>query len=114
MKVKLHIKLDGADKIDIKVSGIKKDNSYIYLENDIKVNICYSDSDISINRECNDYKIELKLKKNKKTTSTYSVFGGSKIFKLDTECKKLKVSDNKIEVEYKIDSEKFKYVLEVI
>ena len=51
MKVKLHIKLDSEDKIDIKVSGIKKNNSYTYLENDIKVSIYYSDSDISINKK---------------------------------------------------------------
>ena len=114
MKVNLRIKIDSIEPLNIKVKGIKKDNTYTYFENDIKVIIYYSENYVSIKRECNDYKIDLNLKKNKKSISTYSVFGGSKIFSLNTECTKINITDKKIKVEYKIDEDKFKYVLEVI
>ena len=114
MKVNLHIKLNASEPLDIKVKGIKKDNYYIYYENDIKVSIYYSDDNINIIRECNDYKIDLKFKKNEKSVSTYSVFGGTKVFELNTKNTKMNVKKDRIEIDYEIDDEKFKYVLEVI
>ena len=64
-------------------------------------------------RECNEYKINIIFEKNKKTISTYQVFGGSKIFDLETITKKLKIEDNKIEINYELEGNAFKYVLEM-
>ena len=112
--VKLHIKLIGDDNLDINVSGIKNKNKYKYMENNISVIVKTDNDKLYIDRICNEYTINLVFDKNNETESTYTVFGGTKKFILNTKTDKLKISDDKIEVEYKIDENKFKYLLEVV
>ena len=111
---KLHIKLIGDDNLDINVSGIKNKNKYKYMENNISVIVKTDNDKLYIDRICNEYTINLVFDKNNETESTYTVFGGTKKFILNTKTDKLKISDDKIEVEYKIDENKFKYLLEVV
>ena len=59
-------------------------------------------------------KIYVSFDKNCNTESTYTVFGGTKKFILNTITNKLKISDNKIELEYSLEGNKFKYLLEVV
>ena len=112
--MKLHIKLIGDDDIDIIVDGKKKNNTYFYIENNIKVSVKYNNKKLYIDRKCNDYTINLVFENNKDTDSTYTVFGGSKKFILNTHTNKLKVSKDKIELEYILEGNKFKYLLEVV
>lgn len=113
-KIYLKAKLiSDEENLNIEVSGIKNNNKIIYKENDINVTILLFDNRIEMNRTCNDYKINLNFDKNKKTTSTYQVFGGSKTFDLETTTKKLNISDEKIELEYILEGNKFKYILEM-
>ena len=112
--MKLHIKLIGDDDIDIIVDGKKKNNTYLYIENNIKVSVKYNNKKLYIDRKCNDYTINLVFEKNKDTDSTYTVFGGIKKFTLNTHTNKLNVSDDKIELEYILEGNKFKYLLEVV
>ena len=111
--LKLHIKLLGDDNLDIIVNGIKKDNEYRYMENNISVTVKIDNNKLYIDRICNEYTINLVFDKNNKTKSTYNVFGGTKNFILDTITNKLKISDNKIDLEYVLEGNKFKYLLEV-
>ncbi len=111
---KLHIKLVGDDNLDINVSGIKNKNKYKYMENNISVTVKTDNDKLYIDRICNEYSINLVFDKNNNTESTYTVFGGTKKFILNTITNKLKINDNKIELEYEIEGNKFKYLLEVV
>lgn len=112
--MKLHIKLIGDDDIDIIVDGKKKNNTYTYMENNIKVFVKYNNKKLFINRKCNDYSINLVFEENKDTNSSYTVFGGVKKFILNTHTNMLNISDNKIELEYILEGNKFNYLLEVV
>ena len=112
--MKLHIKLIGDEDIDIIVDGKKKNNVYKYIENNINVSVKYNNKKLYIDRKCNDYTINLVFENKKDTNSTYTVYGGSKIFTLNTHTNKLNVSDDKIELEYILEGNKFKYLLEVV
>lgn len=114
MQKKFKIKLKGDNPIDMCISGIKLNNTYKYLENDIIVLITYFKNKIIIKRSNNDYKITLNLEKNKNTISTYEFIGGNKVFNLNTITKKLLISDNKIIVKYNLEGNDFEYILEVI
>ena len=113
MKVLLHVLLTGEDNIDITTNGIKTKNTYKYKEKDILVNVKVEKDILYINRKCNDYEINLVFKENNNTISTYTVFGGLKKFNLETKTNKLKISKDRIELEYVIEDSKFKYLLEV-
>ena len=112
--MKLHIKLIGEDNLDIIVDGIKKNNTYKYMENNIEVFVKYNNNKLYIDRKSSDYTINLVFEEGNNTNSTYTVFGGIKKFILNTRTDKLNISDDKIELEYKVDDNKFKYLLEVV
>lgn len=112
--MKLHIKLIGDENLDIIVDGKKNKNTYLYIENNIKVSVKYNNKKLYIDRKCNDYTINLVFENNKDTNSTYTVFGGMKKFILNTHTSKLNVSKDKIELEYILEGNKFKYLLEVV
>ena len=114
MRVKLHILLDAEEHLDLTVNAIKLNNKYSYKENDVSVSVEIKDNVLFINRKTSEYDILLELDKNKKTTSHYSVFGGTKRFCLNTKVKKLKYNDSMIEVIYNLEGNEFKYKLEVI
>ena len=73
-----------------------------------------SDKEVNIMRKCNDYNINLVFVENEETISTYSVFGGRKKFLLNTRTNKLEITDNSIIIEYDLEGNSFKYLLEVI
>lgn len=112
--IKLHIILEGESNLDFITNGVKKNNKITYKENDILVSIVILKNKIKINRSCNEYHIDLILDSNKETVSTYSVFGGSKKFDLNTKTNKLLITDEKIISEYNIEGNDFKFILEVI
>lgn len=112
--IKLHIILEGESNLDFITNGIKKNNKITYKENDILVNISTFKNKIKINRSCKEYEINLILESNKNTISTYSVFGGSKKFDLNTKTKNLIITDKKIVSEYNLEGNDFKFILEVI
>ena len=101
------------ENLSIKTSGIKTNNKIVYKENDVTVTILLFNNKIEMNRACNDYKINLIFEKGKKTVSTYQVFGGSKVFNLETFTKKLDINDYKIKLEYELEGNTFKYALEM-
>lgn len=112
--IKLHIVLKGEENLDFITDGIKKNNKITYKENNILVNVSIFKNKIIMNRKCNEYEIELLLEDKKKTISTYSVFGGTKKFDLETKTKKLVIMDDRIDVEYNLEDNDFKFTLEVI
>lgn len=112
MKVNLHIKLSGEDNLDLKIKAIKGDNFYKYKENDIKVTVTKKDHQLLIERDCNDYNIMLFFENKKVLTSTYSIFGGTKKFELETKTNKLEINDKSILLEYELEGNKFIYILE--
>ena len=113
-KINLRAKLiSDEENLNIEVSGIKTNNKIVYKENDITVTILIFDNKIEMNRICNDYKINLNFEKNKKTISTYQVFGGTKTFNLETNTKKLNITKDKIEIVYILEGNSFKYTLEM-
>lgn len=114
MQKKLKIILTGTEPINMYINGIKQDNTYKYLENDIIVLVTYFNDRIIIKRSNNDYKVTINLEKNKETISTYEFIGGNKVFELKTFTKKLLISDNKILVKYNLEGNDFEYKLEVV
>ena len=97
------------ENLNIEVSGIKNNNKIIYKENNITVTILIFNNKIEMNRSCNEYKINLVFQKNKKTMSNYQVFGMPKSFALETKTDKLIIEDNKIEIDYNLEGNNFKY-----
>ena len=101
------------ENLTIETSGIKTKNKIIYKENDISVTILIFDNKIEMKRSCNDYEINLIFEKNKKTISTYQIFGGFKKFSLETITKSLKIDKSKIEINYELEGNAFTYTLEM-
>ena len=113
-KINLKANLVSPDEIlNIDTSGIKTSNKVVYKENNITVTILIENNKIEMNRTCNEYKINFVFEKNKKTISKYNVFGMPKEFLLETKTKKLNIKDNKIELEYELEGNNFKYSLEM-
>lgn len=113
-KINLKAKIiSDEENLNIEVSGIKTNNKVIYKENNVTVTILILNNRIEMNRTCNEYKINLIFEKNKKTISTYQVFGMPKTFSLETNTKKLIIKDNIIKLDYELESNKFSYVLEM-
>ena len=112
-KINLKTKLiSDEDNLSIEVSGIKTNNKIVYKENNITVAILILNNRIEMNRTCNEYKINLVFEKNKKSISTYQVFGMPKTFDLETTTKKLNIEDKKLEIDYELEGNNFKYLLE--
>ena len=101
------------DILDINTTGIKTDNKIIYKENGICVTINILDNKIVMRREHPDYIVELYFDKNKSTLSNYRFIGSNKDFKLNTITKKLIITDKRIEIEYILEDNSFKYKLEL-
>ena len=113
-KINLKAKLiSDEENLNIEVSGIKTNNKIVYKENNITVTILIFNNKIEMNRTCNEYKINLIFEKDKKTISSYQVFGMPKTFDLETNTKKLVISDKKIELDYELEGNKFSYLLEM-
>ena len=111
-KINLKAKLISEEEnLDIEVSGIKTKNKIIYKENNITVTILLFDNKIEMNRTCNEYKINLIFEKNKTTISNYQVFGMPKIFDLETNTNKLDIENDKIDLDYNLEGNNFKYLL---
>lgn len=109
-KINLKAKLISEEEnLKIEVSGIKTNNKIVYKENDITVTILIFDNKIEMNRTCNEYKINFIFEKEKNTMSKYNVFGMPKEFLLETKTNKLNIYDNKIELEYELEGNKFTY-----
>ncbi len=112
-KINLKANLVSPDEIlNIDTSGIKTSNKIVYKENNITVTILIQNNRIEMNRTCNEYKINLVFEKNKKTISSYQVFGMPKTFDLETKTKKLIIKESLIELEYELEGNDFKYLIE--
>lgn len=112
-KINLKAKLlSKEDNLIIEVSGIKTNNKIVYKENNITVTVLILNNKIEMNRTCNEYKINLVFEKDKKTVSTYQVFGMPKVFDLETITKNLIINDNSLELNYNLEGNDFKYSLE--
>lgn len=114
-KINLKVKLDSSEeKLDFKVKGIKDKNKIVYKENDITVTLLISDNKIVMKRVCNEYEINLIFTNDKSVnTSTYSVFGCPKVFELETKTNKLEINDNRLQIDYNLEGNDFKYILEM-
>lgn len=111
-KINLRTTLISEDEnFDLKLTGIKANNKIIYRENNITVTILIFDNKIEMNRSCSEYNVNLIFENNKKTISTYSIFGGTKIFELETKTKKFKSTENEIKIEYELEGNNFSYSL---
>ena len=109
-KINLKANLVSPDEIlNIDTSGIKTSNKIVYKENNITVTILIQNNRIEMNRTCNEYKINFIFEKEKETISKYNVFGMPKEFLLETKTNKLNIYDNKIELEYELEGNKFTY-----
>ena len=113
-KIKFKAKIDSTDeKYIVEGKGIYRDNKIIYQERNLSVTIWLFDNKIEMMRSCNDYKINLVFEKDVITQSTYQIFGGQKVFSLETKTQKLIISDNRIEIDYILEDNLFSYILEM-
>lgn len=113
-KINLNASLISEDEnLNVKTFGIKTKNKIVYKENNITVTILVLNNKIEVNRACNEYKINLIFEKNKKTISTYNVFGAPKVFELETLTKTLIIEENKIKIEYELEGNSFSYTLKL-
>ncbi len=101
------------ENLKIETTGTKTNNKIVYKENNITVTILILNNRIEMNRLCDEYKINLIFEKNKKSISTYSVFGAPKIFELDTFTNKLIQNDKYIKINYELEGNNFSYHLKL-
>ena len=99
------------ENLSIETTGIKTSNKIVYKENNITVTILIFNNKIEMSRTCNEYKINLIFEKEKDTISKYNVFGMPKEFLLETKTNKLIIEDNKIDLNYNLEGNNFKYSL---
>lgn len=113
-KINLKASLISSDEnLNIETTGIKIKNKLVYKENDITVTLLILNNKIEMNRSCNEYKINLIFERNKKTISTYNVFGASKVFELETFTNVLEIKENEIKIEYELEGNNFSYTLKL-
>lgn len=113
MKINLQAHLlSEEENLNIETVGIKTKDRVVYKENDITVTIRIFKSKIEMNRVCKDYEINLIFEKNKKTMSTYKLFGTSKEFLFETKTSELKIEENKITINYELEGNKFNFYIE--
>ena len=101
------------DNIDICTSAIKTRNKIVYKENNILVTILIFKNKILMNRSCNEYEIELVFEKGKISISKYKLFGGTKVFNLETVTKKLVIKDDIIIINYILEGNKYNYEINI-
>ena len=113
-KTKIRAKLiSNDDNLDINTTGIKTNNKIIYKEGNVQVTLLIFDNKIEMKRETKEYIIELLFDKSKNTESTYMFIGGNKKFYLNTKTNKIVINENKIEIDYELEDNKFSYVVEM-
>lgn len=113
-KIKLKVSLTSEEEnLNIEVTGIKTNNKIVYKENSVTVTILIKNNRIEMNRTCNEYKINLLFDLNKKTMSSYNVFGMPKEFLLETITNKLEINNDKIILKYNLEGNNFSYILEM-
>lgn len=113
-KINLKASLISSDEnLEIETSGIKTNQKLVYKENNITVTIIILNNKIEMNRTCNEYRINLIFEKNKKTMSTYNVFGAPKVFELETFTRVLEIKENEIKIEYELEENNFSYTLKL-
>lgn len=114
MKKLFKIKIKGEEDLNLEVQGIKNDNKFKYLENDMMVLITTLKNKIIMERHNSDYQVTLNFESCKKTISTYEFVGGNKKFYLETFTHKLLITNNKIYIKYNLEGNDFEFTLEVI
>lgn len=113
-KTKFKSKIDSQnEKYIICGNCIYNNNKILYKEKDIKVTILVFNNKIEMIRECNDYKIHLYFEKDSVTQSTYQLFGGNKTFNLETKTEVLDINEDKIQIDYILEDNRFSYILEM-
>lgn len=113
-KINLKASLISDDEnLNIETTGIKTKQKLVYKENNITVTILILNNKIEMNRTCNEYKINLIFEKDKKTISTYNVFGAPKVFELETFTRVLEIKENEIKIKYELEGNNFSYTLKL-
>ena len=116
-KKKIHIKLITNGVVDeYNLLGTVEDNVIKYKEsNKLQSSLSFDIKKCILIKDNIDYKIELKFKKNKMTTSKIYLKKDDKNLDLDVETIDLDISDNNIYVKYKIlaSSEIVEYSLKI-
>lgn len=113
-KIKFKAKVDSNDEKYIAYgTGIYNNDRIVYKEKDINVTILIRDNQIEMIRKCNDYLIHLFFQKDLITQSEYQLFGGKKVFYLETKTELLEFDDKKIQIDYILEDNKFSYMLEM-
>ena len=110
---KIKVKLIAEEVIDNIYDTIIEDNVIKYEEGNVNVTITKNKDYVKMERKCSDYLITLNLKKGK-NISYYQVFGGSKVFELETIVNKYKVNNKVIEIDYNLEGNDFYFKLENI
>lgn len=90
--------------------GIYKDNKLSFMENDIKFNIIIKDNYLELNRENNEYKINLIIGSNSSCTYELKDVMYKKMF-MNVETKSLEISNNIIKAKYKLEDTLFNLYL---
>ena len=94
--------------------ALVSDNKIVYQENDTKVTIIINQESVCLNRHNKDYEINFNYSLQNDQPTTYKIFGSSKEFILDIKTIKLRTKPTKIYIEYELDSELYKFNLEVL
>ena len=110
-KIKIKYSLNNMDKT---LFGIKNDNKIIYKDDDYMVNLSFDHDKVILIRESDEIISEMHF--SKKSSCKYQIKKYNKYVELNLELLKLNVSDNEVEINYKIEDEiiNFKMHYEVI
>ena len=113
-KINIQAKLrSNYENLSISTTAIKTKNKIVYKENNILVTILIFSNKIHMKRSCAAYEIDLKFELKKNTISKYKLFGGSKVFNLETYTKKLLIKGDIIKINYILEENEFNYVLNI-
>lgn len=99
--------------IDFKTTGIVTSNKITYHEKD-DAKVVYDIENQTIERDTKDLKVKYVLKENEKTTGELYMKELKNTYEVDVHTLFLRWDGRVLEVEYKIEAEKFKYKIEVL
>ena len=118
-KVIIKYNISSKDEKELKgqVNGIKNNNIITYKDNDSLVNILLENDAVSIKRENDKMRLDLRLECNKSNTTNYYIKDLGFNFDVRSETKKIEIKEDRLNVIYELYindeySDTFNYTLE--
>ena len=116
IKINVFISSKNGNNTYIEKDAIRKENSVIYMHDDIKTVILFEEDKVAIKRENEEFSNFLEFIQNKQTDSKYYINSYDKYLNMKIYTKFLYIGDNSLKIKYDLyleDEKKDEYTFEL-